>query len=100
MSKFLYDLPDRLIHEPERLAMTGIKCRTWRRLEEKGEVPRRILITDHRVCWLQSELLDWIRRRAELQDTPELRARRTPHGALRRLAEARRAREGRGHAGG
>jgi len=57
--------PSRLIREPECRHLTGIsRVQRWR-LEREGKFPRRISISERAHGWLESEVLAWIKGRAE-----------------------------------
>lgn len=56
---------DRIVREPERRKITGPSSTTWWRLEQRGEAPKRIQIGPNMVGWLESELLEWVRERAD-----------------------------------
>lgn len=52
---------DRAVLEPERHTITGIGRTKWWSLERRGLVPRRrVLPGGGRVCWLESELVEWL----------------------------------------
>jgi prophage regulatory protein len=40
------------------------------RLEAAGVFPKRVKLGNNRVGWLESEVLDWLRKRIEARDTP------------------------------
>jgi prophage regulatory protein len=63
-----YVPPDRIIGEEERRLITGYSRQSWWRLERQGAVPRRIQLGANKVGWLESELLAWVRSKAELRD--------------------------------
>ena len=58
-------LLDRFMREPEVGRLTGLSSSTRRRLECAGLFPRRHRIARKAVGWLESEIQDWIRARAE-----------------------------------
>ena len=55
--------PDRLVPEAERRRITGVARSTWFVLEREGLAPKRRLVTQGRVAWLETELVDWVRSR-------------------------------------
>jgi predicted DNA-binding transcriptional regulator AlpA len=57
------DAAERIVLEPERRSLTGVGKTAWWQLERGGLAPRRRLIVGHRVGWLYSELLEWMRAR-------------------------------------
>jgi predicted DNA-binding transcriptional regulator AlpA len=60
---------DRIVFEDERAALTGFSRNWWWVKEQKGEVPKRIKLSERRVGWLLSELENWVRERAAARDT-------------------------------
>ena len=58
-------MAERFIREPERRHVTGTSRSTWWRLERKGLAPKRRQISPNAVAWVESEILEWIRSRAE-----------------------------------
>jgi prophage regulatory protein len=58
---------DRIVRERERKSLTGIGRITWTRMERAGHAPKRRLLTagGNRICWLYSELQEWIKSRPE-----------------------------------
>jgi prophage regulatory protein len=63
-------MADRILRENEVTHLTGIDKRTIRRLELKGEFPRRRKITSRNVGWLASEIFRWIKKRVPVP-TPQ-----------------------------
>lgn len=59
---------DRLVFERERASLTGLSRPWWYCLERRGQVPRRIKLSERRVAWYLSELQEWIRARAAMRD--------------------------------
>ncbi|MGR5421878.1 helix-turn-helix transcriptional regulator [Vibrio sp. PNB22_4_1] len=51
---------DRIIREPERLALTGISKTTWWEKEKKGELPKRISLGARSVGWRLSDINAWL----------------------------------------
>lgn len=58
-------MPDRFIREPEVRRTTGLSRSTRWRLERDGRFPMRRKISPNAVAWLESEVQDWLRTRAE-----------------------------------
>ena len=58
-------MTDRFIREPERKHITGLSRTTCWRLEREGLFPKRRQIAPNAVAWLESEIQDWLRERAE-----------------------------------
>ena len=54
-----------LMFIPEVTKFTGYSSQHLRRLEAKGEFPRRIRIGANRIAWLQSEVDEWLNARVE-----------------------------------
>ncbi|HXB55686.1 MAG TPA: AlpA family phage regulatory protein [Vicinamibacteria bacterium] len=52
--------PDRLVPEAERRRITSVSRTRWHLLERAGLAPRRRLVTENRVAWLESELTAWV----------------------------------------
>ncbi|WP_083799249.1 AlpA family phage regulatory protein [Roseobacter sp. AzwK-3b] len=50
---------------PEVVRFTGYSPQHLRRLEAKGEFPRRIRIGANRIAWLQNEVEEWLNVRVE-----------------------------------
>jgi len=48
---------------------TGLSVSSIKRLEARGEFPRRVHISENRVGWLLSEIDDWIAARVAERDT-------------------------------
>ena len=57
----------RLVYYPEIKKLTGLSRSTIWKMEKTGRFPRRRLISTNRVAWLESEVHDWIRSRAEVE---------------------------------
>ena len=49
-----------IVREPERFRITGLSRVQWWRLEQTGEVPRRIQLGVNSVGWLKHELESWV----------------------------------------
>lgn len=63
---------DRFIREPECLATTGLSRTTRWRLERRGLFPKRKKISQNTIGWLESEILSWLRSKANVdEDDPE-----------------------------
>ena len=58
-------MTDRFIREPECKRITGLSRTTRGRLERAGLFPKRHQISPNAVAWLESEIQDWLRERAE-----------------------------------
>jgi len=59
------DANDRLLTMKEVVVLTRMSKPTVYKLIREGRFPQQIRICDNKVAWLQSEILDWISRRAE-----------------------------------
>lgn len=57
----------RLIYYPELKRLTDLSRSTVWKLEQAGKFPRRRLVTESRVAWLEAEVRQWIEGRAEVQ---------------------------------
>ena len=55
---------NKILREPEVLDRVGCSSPTLRRLEHKGQFPRRIKIGARAVGWLESEILEWFANRS------------------------------------
>lgn len=90
------ELPaDRIITEPERAALTTIGRSWWFRLEQRGEVPRRIKLGPKKCGWLLSEIQAWVAARVAARDTepPAAAPAAAIAGAKRRREALRAAKE-------
>ena len=58
-------MPERFIREPEVRRTTGLSRTTRWRLERDGKFPSRRRISANAVAWLESEVQEWLRERAE-----------------------------------
>ncbi len=56
---------DRVIREPECEKITGLSRTTRWRLERDGLFPKRRQISANTIGWLQSELAEWLKQRAQ-----------------------------------
>ena len=56
---------DRVIREPECERITGLSRTSRWRLERDGLFPKRRQISANTIGWLQSELAEWINKRAQ-----------------------------------
>ena len=56
---------DRFIREPECRRVTGLSRTTRWRLEKADLFPKRYPISPNAVAWLESEIQEWLRSRAE-----------------------------------
>ncbi len=59
---------DRFIREPECRATTGLSRTTRWRLERQQLFPKRRKISQNTVGWLESEILSWLRSKANGSD--------------------------------
>jgi len=55
---------ERLIRKPELMSMIGLSDATIWRMERAGKFPRRVQIGGNSVGWLQSEINEWLERKA------------------------------------
>ncbi len=58
-------MADRFIREPECRRITGLSRTTRWRLERANAFPKRRVISPNAVGWLESEVQEWLRSRAE-----------------------------------
>ena len=58
---------DRFIREDEARKITGLSRTTRWRLERAGHFPKRRVISPNARGWLDGELMEWVRSRAEQQ---------------------------------
>ena len=58
-------MTDRFIRERECQRTTGLSRTTRWRLERDGRFPSRRRISPNAIAWLESEVQDWLRMRAE-----------------------------------
>ncbi len=59
-------MPDRFVREVECKRITGLSRSTRWRLERAGVFPKRRQISANAVAWLESEIQEWLRARADL----------------------------------
>ncbi len=64
-------MTDRFIREPECRRTTGLSRSTRWRLERAGLFPKRRAISANAVAWLDSEVQEWLRTRAEKAEDTE-----------------------------
>jgi prophage regulatory protein len=87
----------RFIREPELKARTSLTSSVIDKLEEAGEFPRRVPISDRVVAWVEAEIDAWQRGRIAARDdtarSEQLKLLRSPSPARQRLQ----ARYERGH---
>lgn len=57
-----------LLNRKQVAARTALSISTLRRLEEAGDFPCRVRITDSRVAWISDEIDQWIESRARQRD--------------------------------
>ena len=62
-------MTDRFIREPECKRTTGLSRTTRWRLERSGLFPKRRQISPGLVAWLESEIQEWLRDRADSKET-------------------------------
>lgn len=55
---------DRLIRKPELFLMIGLSDATVWRMERIGRFPKRLRIGGNSVGWLESEVMEWLRAKA------------------------------------
>lgn len=58
-------MADRIVREQERAHITGLSRTAWWQAERENRAPRRRRIGPGSVGWLESELQEWVRSRAE-----------------------------------
>ncbi len=59
------DANERIVLEPECKAITALGRTTRFHLEREGRFPRRRQISNGRVGWLHSELVEWMQTRTQ-----------------------------------
>jgi prophage regulatory protein len=57
------DKPHRILRIPELLDKTGLKKSHQQQLEQRGEFPKRIKLSERASGWLESEVDEWIAKR-------------------------------------
>jgi prophage regulatory protein len=55
----------KMLREKQVRDLTGLSRVTRWRLEKEGQFPKKILLTQRCVGWLETEVRDWLKRRAE-----------------------------------
>jgi prophage regulatory protein len=55
--------PPRLLRQPEVQARTGLHAEQRRRLELKGDFPRRIALGARTIGWREDEVAQWVEAR-------------------------------------
>jgi prophage regulatory protein len=58
-------MKDRLIRKPELLSTIPLSHVTIWRLEKEGKFPKRLQIGGNAVAWLESEVNQWMREKAQ-----------------------------------
>ena len=58
----------RILREREVKHITGLSRVTRWRMEQRGEFPRKIRLAQRCVGWSASEVMDWLKARAEESD--------------------------------
>ena len=68
-------MQDRIVREPEALAITGLsRTRRWE-LEQSGKFPRRVKLSERASGYLHSELMVWVESRPRAAEVrPDLAA--------------------------
>lgn len=51
---------NRIVREPERFHITGVKRGTWKNLEKSGNAPTGIKLSENTKGWRYSDLMAWI----------------------------------------
>jgi prophage regulatory protein len=59
------EAPDRIVREAECALLSGLSRTTRWRLERAGKFPKRRQISPNCVGWLCSEVMTWLRERAD-----------------------------------
>ena len=54
----------KILREKERLEKTGLSRTTWWRLENSGQAPERVHLTESTVGWFEDEIDTWLEERA------------------------------------
>ena len=57
--------PRRILREPTVTHQVGVHAVTLWRWERSGHFPKRLKLGPHAVGWLESEVNDWLRARAD-----------------------------------
>ena len=60
----------KIIREPGVLHLIGCSSQTLRRMEKRGDFPKRRKIGARAVGWLESEVCDWIAKRQIVLSEP------------------------------
>lgn len=69
------NVPLRFLRFPSVRARTGLSRSTIWRLERRGEFPRHRRISTNAVGWIEAEISNWIRQRADAGSPVHARAR-------------------------
>jgi prophage regulatory protein len=77
------ELKERIIRKPELHIMVGLSDPTIWRLEKAGKFPGRLRLGGSAVGWMESEILDWLREKADARSTK--RSRVTPEKSDREI---------------
>ncbi len=56
----------KILKQNEVVQLIGLSKATIWRLEQKGEFPQKISLSQNRVGWIESEVLDWVRSRPRI----------------------------------
>ena len=62
---------ERLLRKPELREIVGLSDASIWRLEKGGKFPRRIQLGGNSVAWLETEILSWIKRKADARNGGE-----------------------------
>ena len=58
----------RILREKQVHDLTGLSRVTRWRLQRLGEFPRKVQLTSRCIGWLETEVIEWLKRRAEARD--------------------------------
>ncbi len=58
------EIRERIIRKPELIAKIGLSDPSIYRRERRGEFPKRIPLGGNSVGWLESEVNEWLRKKA------------------------------------
>jgi prophage regulatory protein len=60
--------PERVLRKPELYGKLALSDATIWRLEHQGKFPKRITLGGKSVGWLESEVNDWLKAKAEARE--------------------------------
>jgi len=60
---------ERIIRKPELQIMVGLSDPTIWRLEKAGKFPGRLRLGGSAVGWMESEVMDWLKKKADARST-------------------------------